>query len=85
MSRGKTKSVRKRGPRLPRVTPVGRALIDGGLLSSREEKVLRARFGVGAGKRHRLEFVTTGNAATKERLRQLEARAINGILERKVH
>ena len=84
MSRGNTKSVQRRGPRLPRATPIDRALLDAGDLDPRTEKALRMRLGVGAGKSHRLEFITTGNAATKERLRQLEARAINGVRRHKM-
>ncbi len=85
MSRGNTKSVQRRGPRLPRATPIDRALLDAGDLDPRTEKALRMRLGVGAGDRHEVEFVTPGNAPNRERLRQIEAKAIMGVREHKLN
>ena len=48
-------------------------------LTSREEKVLRMRFGVGDGSEHTLEEVGKKFAVTRERIRQIEAKALRKL------
>lgn len=51
------------------------------LLTPREEKVLRMRFGIGEKKDHTLEEISRDFKITRERIRQIEARAL-GKLQR---
>ncbi len=85
MSKRKSRRMKKRGPQLPRVSAVERARLDAGGMDPRTEKILRTRLGVSARDDHRLEFVTPGNAANRERLRQIQSLAINGVRERKLN
>ena len=48
-------------------------------LSSREELVLRMRFGVGEGSEHTLEEVGRSFNVTRERIRQIEAKALSKL------
>ena len=48
-------------------------------LTPREEKVLRMRFGVGDGSEHTLEEVGKTFAVTRERIRQIEAKALRKL------
>ena len=48
-------------------------------LSEREEKVLRMRFGIGTGHEHTLEEVGEHFHVTRERIRQIEAKALRKI------
>jgi len=48
-------------------------------LTKREEKVLRMRFGIGAGYEHTLEEVGEYFAVTRERIRQIEAKALRKL------
>ncbi|MEE9274496.1 MAG: sigma factor-like helix-turn-helix DNA-binding protein, partial [bacterium] len=48
-------------------------------LSPREEKVLRKRFGIGAESEHTLEEVGQTFAVTRERIRQIEAKALRKL------
>lgn len=48
-------------------------------LTPREEKVLRMRFGIGAGYEHTLEEVGEYFAVTRERIRQIEAKALRKL------
>ena len=50
-----------------------------GTLSSREEKVLRMRFGIGENKDHTLEEVGAHLHVTRERIRQIEAKALRKL------
>jgi RNA polymerase primary sigma factor len=50
-----------------------------GLLTSREEKVLRMRFGIGSGYEHTLEEVGAHFHVTRERIRQIEAKALRKL------
>ena len=45
-------------------------------LSPREERILRMRFGIGEGMDHTLEEVGQAFAVTRERVRQIEAKAL---------
>ena len=58
-----------------------RASIDGalGTLSSREQEVLRMRFGLEDGKPRTLEEIGDMFAVTRERVRQIEARALHKL------
>jgi len=49
------------------------------LLSPREEKVLRLRFGLEDGSEHTLEEVGQSFAVTRERIRQIEAKALRKL------
>ena len=46
------------------------------LLSGREKKVLTLRFGIGTDRAHTLEEIGRGLSITRERVRQIEARAL---------
>ena len=48
-------------------------------LTPREEKVIKMRFGVGDGSEHTLEEVGQGFAVTRERIRQIEAKALRKL------
>ena len=48
-------------------------------LASREERVLRKRFGIGMDSEHTLEEVGQDFAVTRERIRQIEARALRKL------
>jgi RNA polymerase primary sigma factor len=48
-------------------------------LSPREEKVLRMRFGIGESKDHTLEEVGAYFRVTRERIRQIEAKALRKL------
>jgi RNA polymerase primary sigma factor len=48
-------------------------------LVPREEQVLRLRFGVGCGREHTLEEIGAGLAVTRERVRQIELRALRKL------
>ena len=48
-------------------------------LTPREEKVLRKRFGVGEGKEHTLEEVGRDMEVTRERIRQIEKKALERL------
>jgi RNA polymerase primary sigma factor len=48
-------------------------------LSPREEKIMRLRFGVGEGGEHTLEQVGQRFAVTRERIRQIEAKALRKL------
>jgi len=48
-------------------------------LSPREEMVLKMRFGVGDGSEHTLEEVGQSFAVTRERIRQIESKALRKL------
>ena len=48
-------------------------------LTPREEKVIKMRFGVGEGSEHTLEEVGQDFAVTRERIRQIEAKALRKL------
>jgi RNA polymerase primary sigma factor len=48
-------------------------------LTPREEKVIKMRFGVGDGKEHTLEEVAQSFAVTRERIRQIEVKALHKL------
>ena len=48
-------------------------------LSPREEKILRMRFGMDDGSEHTLEEVGQMFAVTRERIRQIEAKALRKL------
>jgi len=48
-------------------------------LVPREEQVLRLRFGVGCGREHTLEEIAAGLDVTRERVRQIELRALRKL------
>jgi RNA polymerase primary sigma factor len=48
-------------------------------LSEREQKIIRMRFGLDDGKSHTLEEVGQEFAVTRERIRQIEAKALNKL------
>jgi len=49
------------------------------MLSAREEKVVRMRFGLEDGSEHTLEEVGLEFAVTRERIRQIEAKALRKL------
>jgi RNA polymerase sigma factor (sigma-70 family) len=49
------------------------------LLTAREERVLRMRFGIGINKDHTLEEVGQQFSVTRERIRQIEAKALRKL------
>lgn len=54
-----------------------------GALSDREQKILRLRFGLEDGKQHTLEEVGQEFAVTRERIRQIEAKALAKLRKHK--
>jgi RNA polymerase primary sigma factor len=48
-------------------------------LTAREERVLRMRFGIGMKKDHTLEEVGQQFSVTRERIRQIEAKALRKL------
>src|SRR4030095_10422386 len=48
-------------------------------LSAKEKEILRLRFGIGEGGEHTLEEVGKRFAATRERIRQIEAKALRKL------
>ena len=52
-------------------------------LSSREQKIIRLRFGIGGGKPHTLEEVGNEFKVTRERIRQIEAKALSKLRKNK--
>jgi RNA polymerase primary sigma factor len=50
-----------------------------GTLSPREERVIRMRYGIGFDHEHTLEEIGSAFALTRERIRQIEARAIRNL------
>ena len=48
-------------------------------LTPREEQVIRMRFGIGAGNEHTLEEVGQRFSVTRERIRQIEAKALRKL------
>jgi RNA polymerase primary sigma factor len=48
-------------------------------LTPREEKVLKMRFGVGGGSEHTLEEVGQSFTVTRERIRQIESKALRKL------
>jgi len=49
-------------------------------LNSREEKVLRMRFGIGETSDHTLEEIGASFKVTRERIRQIEAKALDKLM-----
>ena len=54
-----------------------------GSLSEREQKILRLRFGLEDGKNHTLEEVGQEFSVTRERIRQIEAKALAKLKKHK--
>ena len=52
-------------------------------LSSREQKIIRLRFGIGGGRPHTLEEVGNEFDVTRERIRQIEAKALSKLRKNK--
>ena len=48
-------------------------------LTPREEKILKMRFGVGGGSEHTLEEVGKTFTVTRERIRQIESKALRKL------
>jgi len=48
-------------------------------LTPREEKIIRMRFGIGAGNEHTLKEVGQSFSLTRERIRQIEAKALRKL------
>ena len=48
-------------------------------LTDREQKIIRLRFGIGGGRPHTLEEVGVQFAVTRERIRQIEAKALRKL------
>jgi RNA polymerase primary sigma factor len=48
-------------------------------LSEREQKIIRMRFGIGGGRSHTLEEVGAEFSVTRERIRQIEAKALTKL------
>ena len=52
-------------------------------LSQREQKIIRLRFGIGGGRPHTLEEVGNEFEVTRERIRQIEAKALSKLRKNK--
>ena len=52
-------------------------------LTEREQKIIKMRFGIGGGKSHTLEEVGAEFSVTRERIRQIEAKALNKMRKNK--
>ncbi|MDR3297795.1 MAG: RNA polymerase sigma factor RpoD [Candidatus Nomurabacteria bacterium] len=52
-------------------------------LSEREQKIVKMRFGIGGGKSHTLEEVGAEFSVTRERIRQIEAKALGKLRKHK--
>ncbi len=52
-------------------------------LSEREQKIIKLRFGVGGGRPHTLEEVGAEFSVTRERIRQIEAKALSKLRKHK--
>ena len=52
-------------------------------LTDREQKIIRLRFGIGGGRPHTLEEVGSEFAVTRERIRQIEAKALSKLRKNK--
>ena len=52
-------------------------------LSPREQKIIRLRFGIGGGRPHTLEEVGNEFDVTRERIRQIEAKALSKLRKNK--
>ncbi len=52
-------------------------------LSEREQKIIKLRFGIGGGRPHTLEEVGAEFAVTRERIRQIEAKALSKLRKNK--
>lgn len=52
-------------------------------LSDREQKIIKLRFGIGGGRSHTLEEVGAEFAVTRERIRQIEAKALSKLRKHK--
>ena len=52
-------------------------------LSDREQKIIKLRFGIGGGRPHTLEEVGAEFAVTRERIRQIEAKALSKMRKNK--
>ncbi|MBQ3306356.1 RNA polymerase sigma factor RpoD [Candidatus Saccharibacteria bacterium] len=52
-------------------------------LSEREQKIIKLRFGIGGGRPHTLEEVGAEFAVTRERIRQIEAKALSKLRKHK--
>ena len=50
-------------------------------LTDREQKIIRLRFGIGGGRPHTLEEVGNEFEVTRERIRQIEAKALSKVSE----
>ena len=48
-------------------------------LSDREQKIIKLRFGIGGGRPHTLEEVGAEFSVTRERIRQIEAKALRKL------
>jgi RNA polymerase primary sigma factor len=53
------------------------------VLSEREQKIIKMRFGIGGGKSHTLEEVGVEFSVTRERIRQIEAKALAKLRKHK--
>jgi RNA polymerase primary sigma factor len=52
-------------------------------LSEREQKIIKMRFGIGGGRSHTLEEVGAEFSVTRERIRQIEAKALSKLRKNK--
>lgn len=52
-------------------------------LSEREQKIIKLRFGIGGGRPHTLEEVGSEFSVTRERIRQIEAKALSKLRKHK--
>jgi RNA polymerase primary sigma factor len=52
-------------------------------LTDREQKIIRLRFGIGGGRPHTLEEVGAEFDVTRERIRQIEAKALSKLRKNK--